>query len=367
MFESEGRLYLQIDWTLLLLIVTITGLGLLNLYSTSASFSAPIFTQQIYWIFLGFSAFFITATIDYRFYDRVANVLYILGVISLVAVLVLGRIFFGSRRWLSLGPVVIQPSELMKIILILVMAHYIHNTPPKTEEGRSLQELVMPAVLVGIPAILILIQPDLGTMMILLLVFFSIMFLLKLRLRSLITLMASALVLLPLIWSFVLQEYQKSRVLTFLDPASDPTGEGWHIRQSMFAIGSGRWIGKGFMAGTQSQYHFLPAQWSDFPFAVWAEEWGFVGAALLVSLYFILIFWALRLAATTRDRFASVICLGVGALFFWHTVINIGMVMGLLPIVGVTLPLFSHGGSSMLTFMVAAGLLMNVSSRRHSF
>ncbi|PKN25885.1 MAG: rod shape-determining protein RodA [Deltaproteobacteria bacterium HGW-Deltaproteobacteria-22] len=365
MFEPEGRFYLRIDWTLLLLIISITGLGLLNLYSTSVSFSAPLFTQQIYWIFLGFSAFFITATIDYRFYDRAANLLYILGIISLVAVLVLGRMFFGSRRWLNIGPLVIQPSELMKIIIILTMAHYVNASPPKNDEGRSLKELAVPAFLVGLPALLILIQPDLGTMMIILLVFFSIMFLLKLRVRSLLTLAASALVLLPLIWTFVLQEYQKSRILVFLDPASDPTGDGWHIRQSMFAIGSGQFFGKGFMAGTQSQYQFLPAQWSDFPFAVWAEEWGFLGAVLLCSLYFVLVAWALRMAVTTRDRFASTICLGVGAMFFWHTIINMGMVMGLLPIVGVTLPLFSHGGSSMLTFMVSAGLLMSVSSRRY--
>ncbi len=365
MFEPEGRFYLRIDWTLLLLIISITGLGLLNLYSTSVSFSAPLFTQQIYWIFLGFSAFFITATIDYRFYDRAANLLYILGIISLVAVLVLGRMFFGSRRWLNIGPLVIQPSELMKIIIILTMAHYVNASPPKNDEGRSLKELAVPAFLVGLPALLILIQPDLGTMMIILLVFFSIMFLLKLRVRSLLTLAGSALVLLPLIWTFVLQEYQKSRILVFLDPASDPTGDGWHIRQSMFAIGSGQFFGKGFMAGTQSQYQFLPAQWSDFPFAVWAEEWGFLGAVLLCSLYFVLVAWALRMAVTTRDRFASTICLGVGAMFFWHTIINMGMVMGLLPIVGVTLPLFSHGGSSMLTFMVSAGLLMSVSSRRY--
>ncbi len=366
MFEPEGRFYLRIDWTLLLLIMSITGLGLLNLYSTSATFSAPLFTQQIYWIFLGFSAFFITATIDYRVYDKAATFLYILGIVSLVLVLVLGRIFSGSRRWLNIGPLVIQPSELMKIIIILVMAHYVNSSPPKSEEGRTLQDLFVPAVLVGIPGILILIQPDLGTMLIILLVFFSIMFLLKLRLRSLLTLAASAIILLPLTWSFVLQDYQKSRILVFLDPASDPTGEGWHIRQSMFAIGSGKVVGKGFMSGTQSQFQFLPAQWSDFPFAVWAEEWGFLGSVLLCSLYFILIAWALRMAVVTRDRFASVICLGVGALFFWHTIINIGMVMGLLPIVGVTLPLFSHGGSSMLTFMIGAGLLMSVSSRRHT-
>jgi len=191
-------------------------------------------------------------------------------------------------------------------------------------------------------------------------------FLLKLRIRSFLTLLTSIIILLPLIWTFVLRGYQKGRILIFLDPSQDPTGEGWHYRQSIFAIGSGKIFGKGFMQGTQSKYNFLPAQWSDFPFSVWSEEWGFLGSIVLLGLYAWLILLAINLARTARDRFASVICLGVGAMYFWHVIINIGMVMGLLPIVGVTLPLFSHGGSSMLTFMIGAGLLMSVSSRRYA-
>ncbi|MBU1222203.1 rod shape-determining protein RodA [Myxococcota bacterium] len=364
MFEPEGRFFLRIDWTLLLLVGSIIGLGLMNLHSASANVNTPMFTQQVYWIFLGGSAFFITATIDYRVYNRIAYFIYIMGILALALVLIIGKVTHGSRRWLNIGPIGIQPSELMKIAVILAMAHHIDASPPKTEEGRTMAELMPPAFLVFIPFLLILIQPDLGTGLIILLVFFSIMFLLKLRIRSLLTLISSAAILMPLIWTFVLQGYQKKRILVFLDPSSDPTGEGWHIRQSIFAIGSGKFFGKGYMRGTQSQFHFLPAQWSDFPFSVWSEEWGFLGSLVILGLYLVLIMWAIRLATITRDRFASVICIGVGAMFFWHTIINLGMIMGLLPIVGVTLPLFSHGGSSMLTFMIGAGLLMSVSARR---
>ncbi len=367
MFENQSRFRLRIDWTLLLLLVAITGLGLLNLYSASYNvIKNPMFTQQIYWIFIGFSAFFITATIDYRVYNKIAYFLYVVGVLALILVLVMGFVKHGSRRWLVLGPMRLQPSELFKITIILALGHYVDTSPPKTEHGRTLVELIVPSLLAGFPFLLIMIQPDLGTGLLILLIFFSIMFLLKLRLRSLLTLASSIVVLAPLIWTFVLQTYQKNRILVFLDPAADPSGDGWHYRQSIFAIGSGQWAGKGFLSGTQSKYHFLPAQWSDFPFSVWAEEWGFIGSLLLMGLYIWLILLALNLARSVKDRFASVICLGVGAMFFWHVIINIGMVMGLLPIVGVTLPLFSHGGSSMLTFMVGAGLLMSVSSRRYT-
>jgi rod shape determining protein RodA len=366
LFESQRRFRLRIDWTLLLLLLSITLLGLMNLYSASYNVvKSPIFTSQIYWIFIGYSVFLITATIDYRVYNKLAYIIYALGIMALILVLATGFIKHGSRRWLIIGPMRIQPSELFKIVIILALARYVDASPPKTEKGRSLTELLIPTLLVGFPFVLIMVQPDLGTGLLVLLIFFSIMFLLRLRLRSLITLIGSIIVLAPLIWTFVLQTYQKNRILVFLDPSSDPSGDGWHYRQSIFAIGSGQWFGKGFLGGTQSKYSFLPAQWSDFPFSVWAEEWGFIGALLLCGLYIWLIMLAVSLARNAKDRFSSVICLGVGAMFFWHVIINIGMVMGLMPIVGVTLPLFSHGGSSMLTFMIGAGLLMSVSSRRY--
>jgi len=227
--------------------------------------------------------------------------------------------------------------------------------------------MAIPFLLVGLPVLLILRQPDLGTAMLIFLLFLSVMMLIKLKLRSVITLLLTTVLALPLTWSYLLKDYQKQRIFTFLSPGTDPSGAGWHLRQSLFATGSGQLIGKGYMKGTQNQLHFLPERWTDFPFAVWAEEWGFLGSAALIGIYFFVILWSVRLAGQARDRFGAVMCVGVAALYFWHTVINIGMVTGLMPVVGVTLPLMSYGGSSVLTMMMAAGLVMNVSIRKSSF
>jgi len=203
--------------------------------------------------------------------------------------------------------------------------------------------------------------------MLIFLLFLSVMLLIKLKLRSIITLVLTASLLLPLTWSYLLKDYQKQRIFTFLNPSSDPSGAGWHLRQSLFAIGSGQLLGKGYMKGTQNQLHFLPERWTDFPFAVWAEEWGFLGSAFLIGIYLFVILYTVHIASQARDRFGAVLCVGVASLFFWHTVINIGMVTGLMPVVGVTLPLMSYGGSSVITMLAAAGLVMNVSIRRTSF
>jgi rod shape determining protein RodA len=254
---------------------------------------------------------------------------------------------------------------MMKLLMIIALAKYLHDDP--VIEGRNLTHMAIPFVVVGLPMVLILRQPDLGTAMMFFLIFLSVMLLTKLKFRSIVTLFIVAVVSLPLTWSFLLMDYQKARLLTFIDPNSDPVGSGWHARQSFYAIGSGRLWGKGYLRGTQNQLHFLPERWTDFPFAVWAEEWGFVGSVFLLALYLVIILWAVKLASQARDRFGAVLCVGVAALLFWHTVINIGMVTGLAPVVGVTLPLISYGGSSLITIMAAFGLLMNVSIRKTSF
>jgi rod shape determining protein RodA len=356
------RLRIQLDWTLLLLLSSIVAIGLINLYSASRVVRSGMFLQQIFWVILGFSAFLVVATIDYRLYNQYGYFIYGLGTLALVLVLFIGRTVKGSTRWLGYGPIQVQPSELMKVVVIVALAKYLHNDP--TPEGRTLKHLAAPFGLVALPVALILLQPDLGTGMLILLIFFSIMLMTKLKIRSLITLLSTGVVILPMTWSFLLKDYQKRRILAFLDPASDPSGAGWHSRQSVYAIGSGQISGKGYMQGTQHKFHFLPEHWTDFPYSVWAEEWGFVGALVLLGLYLFLIIWAIRLGAKARDRFGAVLCIGVGSMFFWHVVINIGMVTGLFPVVGVTLPLFSYGGSSILTFMLGAGLLMSVGSRR---
>jgi len=275
----------------------------------------------------------------------------------------------GSQRWIYIGGFSLQPSELAKPLLIVALAKHLHNDP-KTE-GRTLQDLVVPALILIGPMSLILLQPDLGTALLCAFIFASIMVLTNLKKRSLFTLVMAFVLSAPLIYVVGLERYQRGRIDTWwsmvIGEEIDVSGDAWQVYQSMVAIGSGGTWGKGFMQGTQNQHRFVPDTHSDFPIAVWAEEQGFVGMLLLLGLYVFLILWSLRIASTAKDRFGAVTAVGVAAFFFWHSVINIGMVCALLPVVGVTLPLFSYGGSSVLTSMICVGLLMNVSIRRFSY
>lgn len=359
------KLRQHFDWPLFVAVMVLAALGVVNLYSATASTTMHLARQQLAGIGIGLVAFLVISAVDYRALNRWAYPLYVAGLIGLVLVLVVGTSVNGAQRWLRLGPVGFQPSEFMKVLMIIALAKFLHDEP--VVEGRSLKHMAIPFLVVGLPVVLIVRQPDLGTAMLFFLIFLSVMMLTKLKLRSIITLILVAVVSLPLTWSYVLKRYQKQRIYTFLNPGSDPVGAGWHARQSRIAIGSGQLLGKGYLNGTQNQLHFLPERWTDFPFAVWAEEWGFAGSAVLLGIYLFIILWAVKLASQARDRFGAVLCVGVASLFFWHTVINIGMVTGLVPVVGVTLPLFSKGGSSVLTVMSAVGLLMNVSIRKSSY
>jgi rod shape determining protein RodA len=362
------RLRDEFDWVLFGLATTIALIGVINLYSTGASSGAPdLYLTQIYWLVFGACAAFAVAAVDYRHYERLGYALYGVGVFLLVLVLFVGTEVNHATRWFSFGTLGnFQPSELMKVLLVIGLAKYLHHDP--RAEGRKIQDMLVPAAMTALTMALILKEPDLGTAMLCLLIFLSIMMLTRLKARSLIALAAIAPVVAILGWNYLLQDYQKNRIISYwnmiLDPGVDRLGDGWHAWQSMVAIGSGRLTGKGYLQGTAGPHHFLPEQRTDFPFAVFAEEHGFIGAGLLVLLYLILVLWCLRIASQSRDRFGSVIAVGVGSIFFWHVIINLGMVMGLLPVVGVTLPLFSYGGSSILTFMLCIGLLMNVSVRR---
>ena len=363
--NAVAKLRQHFDWTLAGVCLALLVLGLINLRSATASTELRLVRQQSLWILIGLSVAFVSALVDYRAINRAAYSLYGCGIVMLVLVLLVGKSVNQSQRWLSIAGLAWQPSELMKVLLIIGLAKYLHEHP--VVEGRSLKHIAIPLLLVAVPVFLVLRQPDLGTAMIIFLVFLSVMLLTRLKLRSIAGLMFVAAISLPLTYTYVLRDYQRERIHTFLNPSDDPSGAGWQARQSVFAIGSGRLTGKGYMRGTQNRFHFLPERWTDFPFAVWGEEWGFVGAAALLGLYLFLILWAVKLATQARDRFGAVLCVGVAAMVFWHTVFSIGMVTGLVPVVGVTLPLFSYGGSSMVTMLCAAGLLMNVSVRKTAF
>ena len=361
------RLRDEFDWILFGLVVVISVIGVVNLYSTGrASGSPELYLTQIYWLVFGAVAAFVVAVFDYRHYERIAYGLYGVGILLLVIVLFVGTEVNNSVRWIAFGEFRFQPSELMKVLLVVGLAKYLHHDP--RAEGRKLHDLIVPGVMTVLPMALILKEPDLGTALLCLLVFFSIMMLTRLTWRSTLALAVSAPLACILAWNYLLKDYQKERVTSFwnlfVNPEADKLGAGWHANQSIIAIGSGEVSGKGFLQGTAGPHHFLPECRTDFPFAVFAEERGFLGATLLVLLYFLLVMWCIRIAALSRDRFGSVLAIGVGSIFFWHVIINLGMVMGVLPVVGVTLPLFSYGGSSILMFMLCVGLLMNVSIRR---
>lgn len=354
------------DWALFLTASVLAVIGVINLYSaTSVSRAAlsDIYIQQVYWLVLGGILGAVVAVIDYRHYERLGYLLYGVGIVLLLLVFILGKDIRGSSRWITIGSFSFQPSEFMKLFMIIALAKYLHDDP--RSEERSLKDLFVPAVLAAIPMLLVLKQPDLGTALIHGLIFATICLLTRIRWQSIVSLAVSLGIATPLLWSYVLKDYQKQRVLVFLNPDENILGSGWHAHHARVAIGAGGWTGQGFMRGTQNQFLFLPDQHSDFPFAVFAEDWGFLGCLVLVSLYGFLVLWAVRIAATAKDRFGAVLAIGVGSLIFWHALFNLGMVTGLLPVVGVTLPLFSAGGSSVLTVLIGIGLLMNVSMRRY--
>jgi rod shape determining protein RodA len=363
----DRRLFIHFDWTLLGLVLILTCIGILNLYSITADWAVsgtPVYLKQTLWLLIGLVLMITIAFIEYRFYSDFAYIVYTMALFSLVAVLVYGIITSGAQRWIKIGFINIQPSEFVKIAFILALAKFFHRPPGR--EGYSLKHLTFPFLLLIIPTMLILKQPDLGTAIILVLVFFSVLLFVKIRWSSLLAIVIVGASILPLVWRF-LKAYQKKRIITFFNPDLDPLGAGYHLIQSKIAVGSGGIAGKGFMKGTQCKHGFLPEQQTDFIFSVLGEEWGLIGSLLVVLLYFSLIIWGLRIAIQAKDRFGAVLSFGVVAILFWHILINMAMALGLMPVVGIPLPLLSYGGSFLVSTLMGIGLLLNVSMRRYLF
>ena len=362
----DRRLVQNFDWVLLALVVIVCGIGIVNLYSAgyNRGGGTPLFIKQLYWLAVGLGVMFVTLVYDYRHLEKLSYPIYILTILLLVAVMFGGKMVAGSRRWLPIGPFAFQPAELAKIAIILVLATYFSQRPRMT--SMQLKDLIIPGVLVLIPVGLIIKQPDLGSGILVALVAVSMILFVGVQWRTLGGCALTLVLLSPVIWHF-LKDYQRQRVLTFLNPEKDPLGAGYHIIQSMIAVGSGQFWGKGFLHGTQSQLYFLPEQHTDFVFSVFAEEWGFMGSAVLLLLYMALAFWGLRVAWDCKDRFGHLLALGVTALIFWQVFINLCMVTGFLPVVGIPLPLFSYGGSSLITTWLGVGFLLNIRMRRYLF
>lgn len=361
----DRRLVTYFDWSLLGLTLLLGALGLITLYSAAmADISTQqqiIYIKQLVWYCVGLVAMVIAFLFNYKILDRWAHVIYLICITLLICVFFFGKNIGGSRRWLLLGPFSVQPSELAKVGVIIILSRY-YSRHANTR-GFTLRELISPLLLTIIPFILIVKQPDLGTAMLIILIAGSMTVFVKIERRSLVYVIASCTVLIPLIW-FFLKGYQKQRILTFLTPDRDPLGAGYHIIQSKIAIGSGMISGKGFLKGTQNALSFLPEHHTDFIFSVLAEEWGFVGSSVVLLVFLLLIVSSLNVANKCRDPFGTILSVGITAMISWQVFINIGMVMGLMPVVGIPLPFISYGGSSIVTMMLSIGLLINVSMRR---
>lgn len=364
----DRRLITNFEWILLLLTLLLLGVGLVAVYSATytggAQFSLRV-VRQLMWLGIGCVGMAVAFGIDYHRFEKWAYPAYGCATVLLLLVPVIGFSGGGARRWISLGPFSIQPAEFAKIALLFVLARFFHRNAPV--QGYGLRDLIFPTLLVVFPALLVLMQPNLGMVVSLVLLFLSLAFAAGLRWSSLALLGVGGGSILPFVWFYVMQPYQKQRVLSFLEPDSDPLGTGYHMIQSKISVGSGMLWGKGFLQSTQSRLDFLPETHTDFIFAVFAEEWGFVGAVGLLVLYGCVLLRLLMIAWRARDRFGSLLTVGCAALIFWPALFNIGMNIGVLPVVGVPLPLVSYGGSSLLTIMIAIGLALNVSTRRAIF
>jgi rod shape determining protein RodA len=359
---SWRKLRFRFDWALTICALVVVTLGLANLWSAVHERQSHLFTQQISWLALGTVVFLAVASFDYRTISRLSYVLYGAGMLLLVGVLIFGKMVGGGRRWFDMGPFHVQPSEMMQVLTIVALGKYLNDSPAL--EGRSFRHMAIPVAIASAPSLLIAAQPDFGTAFLILLIFITIMLTARLKLKTLAAIIGLATVAAFPIYQHLLRDYQRKRFEAFLNPNSQGA---YQTRQALNAIGSGRFTGKGFLHGTQIRLRHFPALWTDFPFAVWAEEWGFVGSLVVLIAYLALILWSIKIASEARDRFGATVCVGVAALLFWHVAINVGMVSGILPVVGVTLPLISYGGSSILTVMVALGLVMNVSVRRFAY
>lgn len=350
-----------VQWGLVLLLAMIGGIGCAMLYSAANGDMEPWASRQMTRFVIALATMIVAAVIDVRYWFRSAYWVYAVALVLVVFVDLRGTAGLGAQRWINLGGFQLQPSEIMKLALVLALARYFHSI--SDENVERVHYLFVPAALIAIPLVLVLKQPDLGTAMTLLAAGGVMCFLGGARLWVFAAAGAAAAGVAPIGWS-LLRGYQKTRLYTFLDPDRDPLGAGYHILQSKIAFGSGGLFGKGFMHGTQSHLSFLPERQTDFIFTMLAEEFGMVGGLALLSLYILVICYAFAIALRSRSRFGRLLGLGIAINFFLYAFINMAMVMGLIPVVGVPLPLVSYGGTAMLTVMVGFGMLMNVGIHR---
>ena len=354
---SLGQKFWQINWGMILLVILIASFGFAMLYSAANGNLSPWASRQMLRFGVGLAILLFVAVIDIRFWFRYAYVIYFGCFVLLIAVELMGIVGMGAQRWIDLRVIQLQPSELMKVALVLALARYFHGVA--AEDIGRITTVIFPTLLAAAPAALVLRQPDLGTAGMLLMAGAAVFFVAGVRIWKFGLVLVAGLAAIPVAWQF-LHDYQQKRVLTFLNPESDPLGSGYHILQSQIALGSGGLFGKGFLQGTQSHLNFLPEKQTDFIFTMLAEEFGMVGGLILLGLYLLLMVYGIAIALRARNHFGRLLAMGLTTNLFLYVFINIAMVMGVIPVVGVPLPLISYGGTAMLTIMTSLGLLISV-------
>lgn len=353
----------KLNWWLICLIFCIAGIGIASLYSAAGGNMDPWASRQLMRFVVGVIGMLIVAFIDIKWWYRLTWPIYFIGLLLLLIVEVRGQVGMGAQRWINLGFMQLQPSELMKIAVVMTLARHFHGATP--EQARRLTFLIVPALIILAPVGLVLLQPDLGTSLMIIMAGAGVTFIAGAPLFLFIGAIILTAISIPIAWQF-LHDYQKQRVMTFLDPESDPLGAGYHITQSKIAIGSGGIEGKGFLQGTQSHLNFLPEKQTDFIFTLWVEEWGLFGGMVLLSLFLMVFISILIVSFRCKHNYGRYLALGLSINFSLYVFINISMVMGLIPVVGAPLPLVSYGGTSMLAALIGFGLVMSCNLYRHS-
>ncbi|HJR57636.1 MAG TPA: rod shape-determining protein RodA [Rhizomicrobium sp.] len=351
----------EVNWGLVLLVTLVAAAGIAMLYSVAGDFQ-PWALSQLSKFLIGLFVLVAVATIDIRIWMSLAYPAYAVALVLLALVVVIGHVGMGAQRWVSIAGLGLQPSELMKISLVLALARFLHGK--SVEEVSKPHNLAIALGMIGVPAMLVVLQPNLGTALIIIADGCALLFLAGLSWWWIGPTLAGVAAAVPVVWRYVLHDYQRARVETFLDPGSDALGKGWNITQAKIAIGSGGLTGKGFLEGTQSRLNFLPEKQTDFIWTAVCEEFGFVGALALLILFGMILFYGVQTAMSARSQFARLLAMGVTLNFFFYIMINGLMVMGLIPVVGIPMPLLSYGGSAMLTVMFGFGLLMSVHIHR---
>lgn len=370
MFRINRRLIQNFDWLTLSIVVLISIIGIMSIFSatrqptTGEAVQAAFYMKQMIWLIISILALILFISFDYIWLARIAIPVYIMGLLLLLIVLIAGRTGMGAQRWISLGPLSFQPSEFFKLLFIIMISSYYSFLREPMGVFSLLRVFFF---IVFIPFILLFKQPDLGTAVVILLIFISVSLVKGLHKKVISMIVVIGIISLPFLGNIMwtgLKDYQKNRLIAFIEPEADPAGIGYHINQSKIAIGSGEFSGKGYLKGTQGPFRFLPEKHTDFIFAVFAEEWGFVGSVFLLFLYLLLIMRGLDTASKAKDDFGRLLALGITFMFCIYFFVNIGMTLGIMPVVGIPLPFMSYGGTALLSNYISIGVLINVRTRR---